>query len=160
MKKILLILGICFLIGLPATSGLSIPQLRSLGSDNKLSDADDDPPIWAAGNFSGDWGVNIWGHDWFSFGEFSGYYSTGFLQNSRLSFFQIEYKEEGNENGTFLEGLFFGPYLLGESTDMETGNTSYFVGIGGYNETSCEFRWRIMGLYGPTLYMRGTYEEF
>jgi len=158
MKKVLLILGICFLFVLPTTSGLSIPHLINLGSDNILSD--DAPPIWAAGNFSGEWGVNIWGHDWFTFGEFSGYYATGFLRNLRLSRFQIEYKEEGNENGTLLEGVFFGPYLLGRSTDMETGNTWNFVGIGGYNETSCEFRWRIMGLYGPTLYMRGAYEEF
>ena len=160
MKKILLILGICLLIGLPTTSALSLSKLGSIRSDNIIIDADDDAPLWAAGNFSGEWGINIWGYDWFSLGEFSGYYATGFLRSLRLSRFQIEYKESGNENGTLLEGLFFGPYLLGRSTDIETGNSSHFVGIGGYNETSCEFRWRILGLYGPTLYMKGTYKEF
>jgi len=160
MKKILFILGICFLIALPAASAFSIPQLRSLRSNMTQINSEGDAPMWAAGNFTGEWGVNIWGHDWITIGDFSGYYGSGFLRNIKISRFQIEYNESGSDNGTILHGIFFGPYLLGMSIEVDTGNTTNFVGLGGYNETSAEFHWRIMGLHGPTLFMRGTYAEF
>ena len=67
-------------------------------------------------------------------------------------------RENGEENGTNLEGIFFGPFLLGRAIDMETGNESAFVGIGEYNKTN--FRWRVMAKSGPVLYMKGTFTEF
>jgi len=159
MKKTFVIIGICLLLStLPSINAFSVTKIEKRFEIYESNTTD--VPSWAAGNFSGEWGLNIWGFDWFAAGTFSGHYATGFLWDLKLGRFEIEYKENNKENGTLLEGLFFGPYLLGISTDIATGNESHFVGIGGYNETSHEFRWRVMGLYGPTLFMRGTYTEF
>jgi hypothetical protein len=42
--------------------------------------------------------------------------------------------------------------------NITTGNQTYFVGLGGANETN--FYWRIMGLVGPTFSMYGVYSKF
>jgi hypothetical protein len=153
MKKILFGIGVCFLL-------LFMSTATSTSMNNYITINQDDAPTWAKGNFTGSWGLNIWGEDWFSLGNIEGYYGIGFLFNDELKIgrFLIEYKENGEENGTNLEGIFFGSFLLGRATDMETGNQSVFVGIGNYNETN--FRWRIMGQTGPVLYMKGTFAKF
>ena len=161
MKKTIIILSICFLFAsMSFASALPIPKIKNLGmrSLSEISADSEDAPEWAIGNFTGSWGVDIWGNDWFTVGPFYGYYSKGFLYDFKVGRFMMEYKEDGDENGTIIEGLFIGPYLLGVSTDIYTENTSAFVGIGGYNETN--FRWRIMGMEGPTIFMKGTFNEF
>jgi hypothetical protein len=151
MKKILFVIIICLLF-----VNLSFVSAKSV---IKLSNASEDSPSWAVGNFTGQWGLNFWGHDWIPIGPVNGYYGIGFL-NNRLKFgrFLIEFEESDAENKTTFQGLFISVYLLGKATSTKTGNTTAFVGLGGYNET--HFRWRIMGLEGPTLFMNGTFNEF
>ena len=163
MKKILLAIGLCFLLlGMSAATSMSIPKIKDLNSKirlNNISSDSEDTPNWAAGNFTGSWGLNIWGGDWFPIGCIEGYYGIGFLWDIKIGRFLIECGgEDGKENGTNLEGIFFGPFLLGNVIDMETGNTSAFVGIGEYNEIN--FRWRVMAKSGPVLYIKGTFAEF
>jgi len=162
MKKTIMIISICImLLSFSAVSSLKIKEISK--NNEKLNEkgfsADpEDAPEWAIGNFTGTWGFNFWGHDWFPAGPVRGYYGKGFLYKYKLGRFLIEYKENGKENGTLFEGLFIGPYLLGKITDQESNNSTAFVGLGGYNETN--FRWRIMGMEGPTLFMKGIFNEF
>ena len=161
-KRVIAIISICLLLaGLSTVQAISVNDInvkkQTLETKDFTADPDD-APDWAAGNFTGTWGLNFWGNDWFPAGPVRGYYGKGFLYNYKIGRFLIEYKETGEENGTTFEGLFIGPYLLGKTTNQETGNSSAFVGLGGYNET--HYRWRIMGIEGPTLFMRGTFNEF
>ena len=101
---------------------------------------------------------SFFGNDWIRFGPVEGFYGKGFVRNFKFGRFLIHYNQSNEENGSLLEGLFFGPYLLGKSTNEETGNSSSFVGLGGYNET--HFRWRIMGMEGPTIFLKGIFTKF
>ena len=156
MKKVLTSIFICILFAsLSVTSAVSAIDARQIV---ETSQTPEDAPDWAIGNFTGEWGLNIWGHDWFSIGPVSGYYGRGFAGNLKFGRFIITYLESDGENGTTFQGLFIGPYLLGTATDIQTDNTTAFVGLGSYNETA--FNWRIMGMKGPTLFMKGTFNEF
>ena len=161
MKKTLLIIGITVMlfVSMSSATATSFKTHESKTYTKQIEKTDaDQVPDWAVGNFTGQWGLNIWGHDLWAIGQLSGHYGTGFLWDLKIGRFLIDYKENGHENGTTLEGLFFGSYMLGKATDQETGNASHFVGLGQYNETG--FRWRIMGMTGPTLYMQGTFSKF
>ncbi len=158
MKKILVSLTICFLFAsLSATSAVSVTPAKSF---LEISSDPEDAPDWAVGNFTGEWGLNVWGNDWFAIGPVNGYYGNGFVGSVKFGRFLITYLESDGENGTTFQGLFIGPYLLGTTTDIhiQTDNSSAFVGLGSYNETA--FRWRIMAMQGPTLFMRGTFNGF
>lgn len=120
--------------------------------------ANNTPPDWAKGNFTGVWGINIWGEVDIPLGWLAGYYT-----DVRLGFFYGGFAEFGEENATaYLSGIFFGPFMLGTISEMigenVSGNQSLFVGLGNYNETN--FYWRIMGMKGPTYFMYGTYSMF
>ena len=157
MKKIIMVLScILFLTILP--SAVSISLCEKNNSIEKISADPEEAPNWATGNFTGVWGIDILGHDIIPIGIVQGYHGRGFHGELKFGRFLIDYTENGKENGTQLEGLFFGPFLLGKSTDMATENSTAFVGIGGYNET--HFNWRIMGMSGPTLFMKGTFSNF
>ncbi len=162
MKKSIIAISICILFAsFSAASAITINDVSKNDIELESKDFSADPkdaPDWAVGNFTGVWGLNFWGNDWFPIGNVRGYYGKGFLYKHKLGRSLIEYKETGEENGTSFEGLFIGPYLLGKATDQETQNTSAFVGLGGYNET--HFRWRIMGMKGPTIFMKGTFNKF
>ncbi len=162
MKKRIIAILICILLAsFSAVSAVNVSEMSIKNKQIETKDFSADPenaPEWAIGNFTGTWGVNFWGNDWWPVGYVHGYYGKGFKHNYKFGRFLIEYKEQGEENGTEFEGLFIGPYLLGRATNQETENQSAFVGLGGYNETT--FRWRIMGMKGPTLFMKGTFNEF
>jgi len=163
MKKCLIVLAVCFLFAsLSATGAVAVTDAESIKNNAEsfveISSDSEDVPGWAVGNFTGEWGLNVWGHDWFSIGPVNGYYGQGFIGSIKLGRFLITYTELDGENGTMFQGLFIGPYLLGVATDIQTDNTSAFVGLGSYNETN--FRWRLMGMQGPTLFMRGAFNEF
>ena len=163
MKKILMILLVSFtLMIMPCISGFSVLNIKeeidTQITTKGFSSNPEDAPDWAIGNFTGRWGLDFFGHDWFTIGSVKGFYGKGFIRNIRFGRFQIHYNESGEVNGTLLEGIFFGTYLLGKSLNEETGNKTSFVGLGGYNET--HFRWRVMGMHGPTIYMKGIFSEF
>ena len=160
MKKVLLTIGLCILfLGMSSATSLSIPKINKFSSEKIVINSADpeDAPSWAAGNFTGEWGLNVWGEDWIRLGYVEGYYSIGFHWDTKIGCLSVEYVKNGEKNGTTLNGVFFGSFLLGRATN-ETSAETVFVGIGFYNETS--FRWRIMGETGPVLYMKGIFTPF
>jgi len=161
MKKTIIAISICILFtSISLSSASFIPQVKNqeIKALGEFTADPEEAPIWAVGNFTGRWGLNVWGNDWFTIGPVYGYYGKGFYNELKFGRFLIQYTEDGEENGTIFQGLFIGPFLLGVAKDIYTQNTSNFVGLGGYNETN--FRWRIMGMEGPTLFMKGVFNEF
>ena len=170
MKKIFLTVGICFLmIFMPLSLGYTTPFMKlsknkSLEIENGISSVEtssprlsDDPPDWANGNFSGVWGLDIWGETHIPIGWLYGYW-----KNMKIGYFYGAFAEFGEEDfDHYLTGFFFGPFMFGkigiiDEQDNET--QELFVGLGGYNQT--HFYWRIMGQTGPTFFMYGVYTRF
>ena len=160
MKKHIVILGICvLLVMMPATISISIPNEKQELTTNEYIDEPaqtiDDPPGWANGNFSGVWGLDIWGETHIPLGWIYGYYKN----QVKFGYFYAAFADFWGENNTnYLQGLLIGPYMLGALGQNESANETVFVGLGGYNETN--FHWRIMGWEGPTFFMHGTYTRF
>ena len=173
MKKLLLIVGICsLLVGMPVTAAISTPimshaesKMNTIEKEMSLVErtnptvTTEAPPDWANGNFSGVWGIDIWGETHIPIGWLYGYYK----RNMRIGFFAGVFATFEEENFShYLAGFFFGPFMFGKVGEIvgenETGNKTVFVGLGGYNET--HFYWRIMGIKGPTFFMYGIYSKF
>jgi len=162
MKKIFAILAICMLlISMPVAMSMSktIPQPKI----NKKVEPQsipttapkEEPPDWANGNFSGVWGIDIWGEAQIPLGWMYGYYK----RNVHFGYFYAAFAEFWEEEDyNYLQGFLIGPYMLGMLGENESANETAFVGIGGYDETN--FYWRVMGLEGPTFFMYGEYTKF
>ena len=168
MRKILY-LGICFLlIGMSLATAISSESTTTFESNEinveqrtikteKTSNikTTDTPPTWANGNFSGEWGYSIWGTWEYPVGWMSGYYK----RNPEFGYFYAEMTNFGAENiSWYLQGYFFGPFIVGSIGGNESANTTLFVGIGRLNET--HYHWRVMGEVGPTFFADGTYTKF
>jgi len=159
MKKIIMIISlVIFLFLMPSGISVSTSEKMKCLSVENLSSDPEEAPGWAIGNFTGVFGIDIWGHDLIPIGCLEGYFGKGFHGEFKFGRLQIEYIKNDEENGTILEGLFFGPFLLGQATDISSDEKVPFCGIGEYNETN--FSWRVMASNGPTLYMKGTFSEF
>jgi len=169
MKNMLFIVGIGILmIGMPLATALSTstmtyskPVLNSIEKETSTSTntdhsaTTDEPPSWANGNFSGVWGLDIWGEYQLSIGWMFGYYK----HNTKFGYFSAAFAGFGHENVFwYIQGYFFGPFMFGSLGENESANTTIFVGIGRYNETN--YHWRIMGETGPTFFMNGEYTKF
>ena len=163
MKKLLLVLGICvLLVAMPATLSVSAPTLKSVkrtirifSKEKQISSPADDPPNWANGNFSGLWGLDIWGEWHIPVGWMFGYYN----RNPNFGYFFAGFADFGEPNATwFIKGFFFGPFMFGSIGENEYANETLFVGIGRIGES--EYHWRLMGEVGPTFFVDGTYTEF
>ena len=169
MKKILLLLSICtMLIGFPIATAIQTPIATNLQSRQKTNQlafqtkfiddqprTTDDPPSWANGNFSGVWGLDIWGEVQIPIGWMFGYYKFA----TNLGYFYAGFADFGQENVSwFIQGYFFGPFMFGSLGENESANETIFVGIGRYNETN--YTWRVMGETGPTFFMKGVYTKF
>jgi hypothetical protein len=156
------------IIGMPLAAGMHTPTLKSLKTEgntvikeivpNKTisnSPTVDEPPSWANGNFSGVWGIDIWGEYQIPIGWMFGYYK----HNTNFGYFYAAFANFGYENVSwYIQGYFFGPFMFGSLGENQSANTTLFVGIGRYNETS--YYWRIMGETGPTFFMNGDYTKF
>ena len=166
MKKTLPILILCsILLLMPLSTGLQIQTASTQTQKQTLVEKvlqptplDDEPPSWANGNFSGVWGLDIWGEAHIPLGVMYGYYG-----NMNFGVFLGEFRNYWEENASgYLRGLFFGPIMAGGLGNVSNvgnyENETIFVGIGRYNETN--FHWRIMGESGPTFFMKGTYTAF
>lgn len=169
MKKLLpiLVIGI-LLIGMPMATAISSPlkQLsqstkKTLGNDistfvnTKTASTKDSPPNWANGNFSGVWGLDIWGEYHIPLGWMFGYYKW----SVNFGYFYAGFAFFGEPNVSwYIQGYFFGPFMFGSIGENEYSNETLFVGIGRYNET--DYHWRVMGEIGPTFFMHGTYTKF
>ncbi len=157
-------LAIGVLLILPATTmALQMPVFNKttrhhspLVAITPSSHTADHPPSWANGNFTGEWGIDIWGQVQIPIGWLFGYYK----RKPDFGYFYAAFNTwNGEDNETsFLQGFFFGPYMLGTLGQNESANETAFVGLGGYNNTN--FSWRVMGLEGPTFFMSGEYTKF
>jgi hypothetical protein len=161
MKKIVVIFGISILlIWMFATTAVvfqkTVTAKQLLSKDCKTLSTIDDPPDWATGNFTGVWGFNILGQPFRPLGWVGGYYSDIFC----IKFAGVFAEFEDQQPTGYLGGYIIGPFMLGIVGNITTEEETYFVGIGGYNETSSEFYWRIIGIVGPSFYMYGTYTRF
>jgi len=167
MKKLLVAIGACFLlVSMPATLSVSTPTLkiveRSINlftkdtSDiEKITSPEADPPDWANGEFNGLWGLDIWGEWQIPAGWMFGYYKI----STKLGYFYAGFADFGEDNATwFIQGYFFGPFMIGSFGENEYANETLFVGIGRYNDT--DYHWRLMGEVGPTFFVEGTYEKY
>ena len=65
-------------------------------------------------------------------------------------------KSETAQIGALVIGYFF----LGVLGNETTGNWTYCVGLGGFDETSSEFYFNLHLFLGPGFYMSGTFSEF
>jgi hypothetical protein len=160
MKKQWMIVGICtLLIGMPMAMATPMPQMENIKIDGPTDEKPihplDDPPSWATGNFSGVWGLDIWGETHIPLGWLYGYYK----RTVHFGYFYAAFADFWSENETnFLQGFLIGPYMLGTLGSNESANETAFVGLGGYNET--HFYWRVMGMEGPTFFMYGVYSKY
>jgi len=167
MKKLIIVIGVCFLLGaMPATIAISAPNLKlaNRGSSiltrvksdiEKNVSPEDDPPGWANGNFSGLWGLDIWGEWHIPVGWMFGYYK----RTPKYGYFYGGFADFGQKNASwYIQGFFFGPFMFGSMGENEYANETIFVGIGRINET--DYHWRLMGEAGPTFFVKGTYTKF
>lgn len=169
MKKLLAIMGICFLlVAMPVTIAISTPNetVSTSKTENIKTDTTameksisnggvlDDPPNWANGNFSGIWGFDIWGEVHIPIGWLFGYYK----RYINFGYFYGTFDYFWGENESYLQGIIVGPFMFGSLGINESANETLFVGIGGHNET--HYHWRIMGTEGPVFFMNGEYTKF
>ncbi len=161
-KTILLCLVSMLLIGMPISIGIHTPiqpvEKHPIGTSTDQPFPVEEPPNWANGNFSGVWGLDIWGEHQIPLGWVYGYY-----KNMDIGYFLGVFADWSEDNySKYLSGLFFGPYMIGKigniTDDGEMNEEGPFVGLGGYNET--HFYWRVMGIKGPTFFMYGEYTKF
>jgi hypothetical protein len=152
MKKTILI-GIILLlfIGIPITSAVSIEKstfIKNLVKEQSIQTMEDIPD-WAIGNFTGVWGLNIGGQPGTPLGLFIGYYGT--------NLFAGMFTNTSAPSG-WLWGFRFSFFMFGMVANITGEQSTYIVGLGGFNET--HFYYRIMGIVGPTIYIAGVYNPF
>ena len=173
MKKTLIVLGICVLIiGMPAITAVSLQKTssvkRPLSLLNKIIAAEEDIPKWAEGEINGTWGLRefiFFDTVEIPIGNISGYWGKLF---GPIYAFSGKINPFWNQTKTTnISGLFFGPVVFGwigninltveNIYDVDVNETTY-VGIGDQDESI--FNWRIMGITGPTFYIKGSFTEF
>jgi hypothetical protein len=151
MKKTIIVGLICiFLVCIPLSSAESIEKQnfhRNLIKQQTIQTTD--IPEWALGNFTGIWGINIGGQPGTPRGLVFGYYAT--------HRFVALFTNTTAPNG-WLWGIRFGYFMFGIVANITGEQRTYFVGLGGFNET--HFYYRIMGIVGPTFYIGGIYNPF
>lgn len=162
MKKTLIIFVISILlIGLPAATAKAtisqrfntvdtfMPKVSTTTLDN------DTPPDWAAGNFSGEWGITLFGIPAPASGWIKGYFSD------RPGWGAIEggYAVFNETNATnILSGFMIWIFFLGGVRNVASGNGTWVSGIGVANET--HFYWRLNAIIGPSYYIHCEYSKF
>jgi hypothetical protein len=160
MKIFVLSMSIVFLVCcLPLSGGESIFSdclTYPLPTHTIPSFSEDDPPPWASGNFSGEWGISILGLPAVPLGWVEGYFSAAGV-SGRIEGVFSEYGVE--EPTAYIEGIVLLFNMIGVVGDIETGNGTFFMGLGAPNENG-EFYYRISLIIGPSFYMMGTWAEF
>ena len=160
MKKIILTLGICFLLlAMPLMTAnpmkqIKNPRIKSLISDiEKQGPALDDPPEWANGNFTGVWGITLLGIPTPPMGWVAGYYQEIGLGTLAGVFGPFN----GNASG-YIAGVMLWIFFMGGVENIATGEGTYIAGIGIANET--HYYMRLHGILGPNYYMNVEYTRF
>ncbi|MFO7677872.1 MAG: hypothetical protein R6V50_05780 [Thermoplasmatota archaeon] len=161
MKKILIVIGICFLLlGMPTMMAVPLHKQHRLQHqiiERSISTSyeNNTPPDWAAGNFSGVWGLNVLGVPLPPIGWVKGY----FANQPGVGRLEAGFAEFNVTNATgFIGGLMIWVFFIGGVVSAETGNGTYVAGIGVANET--HFYWRLNAIIGPTYYILCEYAKF
>ena len=169
MKKLLpmIIIGI-ILIGMPMTMAIPIPftQLSkplqktliydiTTFENKETTSIKDTPPPRANGNFSGVWGLDIWGEHHIPLGWMLGYFKL----TVNVGYFAAGFNFFGEPDILwFIQGYIFGIFMFGNMGENEYTNQTFFAGICKTNET--DYHWRIIGEEGPVFFMQGKYSIF
>ncbi len=158
MKKILFTIGICvLLLAMTSIHALPLPLQKGLGirETPQKTLVQDTPPDWAAGNFSGEWGITLFGIPAAPLGWIEGYFSDtpgwGRLEGDYATF------NETNATSK-LSGFMIWIFFLGGVQDIETANGTWVSGIGVANET--HFYWRLNAIIGPSFFIHCEYSKF
>lgn len=160
MKKLMIVIGICFiLLTVPVMTASTVHRTRNIKTpfapESKPIAVNDTPPDWAAGNFSGEWGLNILGVPLPPSGWITGY----FANKPGLGRLEAGFAEFNVTNATGLIGGFMlWVFFIGGVQSVETGNGTYVAGIGVANET--HFYWRLNAIIGPSYYIHCEYSKF
>jgi len=162
LKNLSSIIVVCILLfGMPIITAISQPVNQHLESMeyiliNKISPViKDTPPNWANGNFTGVWGLDIWGQHKIPLGWMFGYYKLSI----DIGYFAAGLNIFGEPDiSCFIQGYIFGIFMFGYMGKNDYTNETYFVGIGKCNKTN--YHWRIIGEEGPVFYMEGKYTVF
>jgi hypothetical protein len=156
----LAVIGILF-IGMPMTTAISQPpsykskSVENILFNNITAEKMDTPPNWANGNFTGVWGLDIWGQHEIPLGWMFGYYKLSI----DIGYFAAGLNIFGEPDvSCFIQGYIFGIFMFGHMGENEYTNETYFVGIGKCSKTN--YHWRIIGEEGPVFYMEGEYTVF
>jgi len=160
MNKIL-ILGICFLlITMPIIPAFPFQNMQKMMPQiNKKTTTtsfdNDTPPDWAAGNFTGEWGLNLLGIPLPSSGWIKGYFAV----QPGLGRLEAEFAEFNVTNATGqIGGFMIWVFFIGGVISTATGNGTYIAGIGVANES--HFYWRLNAIIGPSYYIHCKYSKF
>jgi hypothetical protein len=162
MKKILPILGVCFLlIAMPAMTALPmdiVKNARTMKSNlltvKKPLPTLEEPPEWANGNFTGVWGLNLLGVPLPPSGWIAGYYQEIGLGQFAAVFAEFN---ETNATGAIL-GIMLWVFFIGGVGSIATGNGTYVAGLGVANET--HYYVRLNAIIGPSYYVHVEYTRF
>ena len=148
MKKIysLFIISIV-LLGVYASSACATTATTNRFKSNDATEWD--------GNFSGVWGLNFLGKPLEPLGWVKGNYTHNIFVR-----FEGTYAMYNNTNTFGISSFIIGPFMLGRIWNQTSENSTLFVGLGGINENTSEFYFRIMGIWGPTFYMYGNSTKF
>jgi hypothetical protein len=158
IRKILSLLVICLVLSaIPlaaATPARNHIQPQRWSEPVPTTYDNETPPEWATGNFTGVWGVTIFGVPLAPSGWITGYY-----QKIGLGNFEGVYATFNETNATsFLRGIMLWIFFLGGAGSIQTGNATWVTGIGVANET--HFYWRINAIIGPSFYIHCRYTKF
>jgi hypothetical protein len=160
MKKTIFVGIICLLIsGIPFSSAISVEKLINIKSSynneiEQIVPTLEDVPPWANGNFTGVWGITVFGIPTPPLGWVAGYYQEIGLGTLAGAFAPFT---EPNATGT-ISGFMLWIFFMGEVIDNATGNNTYVAGIGVANET--HYYMRLNGIAGPNYYMLVEYTRF
>ena len=114
----------------------------------------DAPPDWATGNFSGTWVISILGIPSIELGWIEGY-----LQSGIVGRIEGVFAEHNKSEVAQIDALVIGYFFLGAVGNETTGNWTYCVGLGGFDETSSEFYFNLHFFLGAGFYMGGTFSK-
>ena len=146
---------------MPITTAISAPSFKESKSlenilfNNQIPEIRDIPPNWANGNFTGSWGLDIWGEYNIPIGWMFGYYKLSI----DIGYFAAGFNVFGDPDiSWFAQGYIFGIFMFGHMGGNDYTNETYFVGIGKCDTN--RYHWRIICEEGPVFYMDGEYTVF
>ena len=152
-KKNILTFVSIILVVLPTCAGAFVLPSQ-IDNDHYLSLVD--TPDWAVGNFVCIVGIASASGKPGPYGGFIfGYYEK---EEFKGRFAGVLLKKDTSEISGYIGGYLGGPFMVGIVTNTTSDTLQPIVGLGLSNQTHLYYR--IMGLFGPTMYIAGRYQQF